>query len=129
MAYEMTPTGWYATFDPTKSHRGIVQLPVVAWSSEDAALVVNAKRGHLQAVTTMAGFTGLSPCRSLHSVIPAQPGWYVTLVVDDVEQKLDIVGWAIDNDGEGIPLVPDAEGIGPITGWERESYAVHSPET
>jgi hypothetical protein len=103
--YDVTTTGWYATFDRKRSPGRVMQLPVEAWSDDGAALVVDEKAGRLAPAHTMAGFEGLMPCRRHMAVIPAAPGWRVRQVAGDEVDVLDVIGWVMDDDGRGLPVV------------------------
>jgi hypothetical protein len=103
--YAFSPTGWYATFDQTRSPGGVLQARVEAWSPDGAALVVDPTAGRLVPATAVAGFAELRPCRRVVSVIPAAPGWRVHHVDDSGSYNSTVVGFAVAADGEGLPVV------------------------
>jgi len=103
--YAFSPTGWYATFDQSRSPGGVLQARVEAWSPDGAALVVDPGAGRLVPATGVAGFVELRPCRRVVSVIPAPPGWRVHHVDDTGSYNSSVVGFAVSADGEGLPVV------------------------
>jgi len=103
--YGFTTTGWYAIFDNKRSPRGVRQLPVEAWSADGQALVPNEEAGRLSAARSIAGFEQLMPCYRALAVIPAAPGWRVRQVDGEDVDILDVIGWVVDHDHNGLPLV------------------------
>jgi hypothetical protein len=112
MSYTFTPTGWYATFDRKRSPGGIVQRDIEGWSPEGDALAVDERAGKLMPVRSMTGFQGLLRCSTVAAVIPAEPGWRVHYAAEKTDPSFEApVGWAIGDNGYGLPLIGGGDGV------------------
>ncbi|GDY32879.1 hypothetical protein [Gandjariella thermophila] len=106
--YTFTPTGWYATFDQSRSSGRIFQARVEAWSRDGVALVVDPAAGRLVPVSSMPGFVELRPCHRIAGVIEAPKGWRMHRVDSAGAFTAPVVGFAVDDEGAALPVVAGA---------------------
>jgi hypothetical protein len=107
-AYTFTPTGWYATFDQSRSTGRVFEARVESWSRDGVALVVDPAGGRLVPVTSMPGFVELRPCRRVAGVIAAPAGWRMHRVDSAGAFTAPVVGFAVDDEGAALPVVAGA---------------------
>lgn len=108
MPYDYTPTGWYATFDPTQHPERHVQSPVEAWSPDGHALIVDQKRGMLVPATQVRGFKGVRRCSRIVGVLPSPDGWEVEYPPesDQPAHREPVIGWVVNDEGDANPIMP-----------------------
>lgn len=100
-----TPTGWLAFFEPHRVE------PVIGWSENGIALVVDADNGRRVTINHLHGhkFLALEPVDDpFVAALPAD-GW--TLEWSDGTTEA-VLGFAVQNDGYAIPLVANPSGYG-----------------
>lgn len=102
---QQTPTGWLAFFTPHRVE------PVVGWSGNGTALVVDADNGRRVGIHQLDGhkFQGLETADD--PIVTALPGAGWTLEWPDGTTEA-VLGFAVQNDGYALPLVTNPSGYG-----------------
>lgn len=103
------------------------QIPVVAWSDEGEALVVDSRRGTLRPARTLTGFTAVT--EDDESIVTAVPGggWMMRYIAEDGSTWVEpVVAWAVDRRGYADALATDSTGaVEPLRGLTRRPEFFH----
>ncbi|PRW63648.1 hypothetical protein [Actinopolyspora mortivallis] len=114
-----SPTGWTAVYDTQvegQQRRSFV--PVQRWGRDGEPLVVEHTERHcLVDARTLEGFVGVDVCAQVSGMSPAAPGWSVSIKYPggDTETR-PVAAWVLESDGSALPMVPEHEHDGPVTG-------------
>jgi hypothetical protein len=114
---DFTPSGWAATYDPSKSEGHVSWRSVERWDESEhgeiLAMVVDESRGRLTPASSLRGFEQLVPTTRVLGGFSAAPGWQLKLWDDDKDDStaylLPIAAWIVDARGavSPVPLTSD----------------------
>lgn len=100
------------------------EVPVVAWSDDGQALVVDRKGGGLRVAATVAGFVRLVHKTEV-TIVPGG-GWMGDFDDDITRTTMPVVAWRIEDDGDGRPLFTidtgDVAADGCVRVWHPAQY-------
>ncbi len=126
-----SPSGWLARCARRGSSDEYDELPVAYFRiADDEAMIVVPGEPRPRPAISLPGFKGLESCPRTAAAIPSQPGWLIKSRDGDGDEfTRPIIGWVVDERGNGAPLVVyDLNGRCYAAPNVFGEYTIHGPD-